>query len=77
MARSQIVVTERDLMAAIEALPLACHGSPRKAWTEEMDRALVKGRELDRTWDDICRVLRVSENTARRRYRELTECHNR
>ena len=56
---------------AFEALPDARIGSAGTKWTDEMDDALRKYWKVKRQ-SDVAKLLGVSEDTARKRYRELS-----
>jgi hypothetical protein len=59
------------LLDALRALPDA-HAGMKRAWTEEEDAVLLEGRPRV-SWDNIRRLLKCSEETARDRYRWLKE----
>lgn len=57
--------------ASFESLPDVKLGVAGVQWTEDMDAALLKYWTVKRQCD-VAKLLGVSEDTARKRYRELT-----
>jgi|WetSurMetagenome_2_1015567.scaffolds.fasta_scaffold1524732_1 hypothetical protein len=44
-----------------------------RIWSKEEDEALLAGRRKMKSWGGICSVLGVHEQTARKRFKELTD----
>ncbi len=47
-------------------------GAPKREFSPEQDAALLKYRPI-RTWEQLHQAFGLSENTLRRRYRELKD----
>ena len=63
--------SKSKLLAALDALPEKRIGGHRRAFTPDEDAALLKYHSI-RMWDDLAEAFGCSENTLRRRLRELT-----
>ena len=61
-----------DLLAKLEALPELRYGAPPFDWTKEKDAALLRYWPTRRN-REVARVLGCCIDTARNRYRKLTE----
>jgi len=70
IARVDIPMTS-PLLDALRTLPDVRFGRKRE-WTVEEDAVLLEGRPRV-SWENICRLLKCSEDTARDRYRWLKE----
>jgi hypothetical protein len=70
IARVEIPMTS-PLLDRLRAMPDA-YAKKKKVWTDEEDAVLLEGRPRV-SWGNICRLLKCSEDTARDRYRWLTE----
>ena len=57
---------------ALDELPDAKVGTKSFPWTPELDELLLK-YWMVKYKRDVCRLLGCTDNTARKRYRELTE----
>lgn len=60
-----------SLLDAINALPEKSKGGSKSVWTEEMDKALLAGWTA-KDQRLVAKVLGLSPNTCRDRYRRLT-----
>ena len=47
-------------------------GAPSRVWTAEEDALLVAARDRGARWLDIAKVIGCAQDTARKRWRELT-----
>ena len=65
----QMKVTS-DMLRALESLPDAKSGAARTVWTKERDDVLRAGWTRKRKCD-VAKLLRIHENTCRKRAREL------
>jgi len=70
---NEILITE-EMLRQFEALPDVEVGKHFE-WTPEKETLLLKYWPVKRQVD-VCRLLGVSENTARKKYRELIDKEN-
>jgi hypothetical protein len=72
MARREIIIEiDEALERKLAELPDVRLGTKKKEWTQKEDAALMKHWPRARQ-SDVARLFRVSEDSARQRYRFLT-----
>jgi hypothetical protein len=70
MSSKRVVIRADAIAAALEAMPAKKIGGIRRAFTVAEDTDLLKYQPI-RTWGQLVEAFGVSENTLRRRWREL------
>jgi hypothetical protein len=66
-----VKIDAESLLRAIESLPDSRQGPSGFEWTPELDEMLVKFWKIKRQ-SELCKIIGCSPNTARNRYRDLT-----